>query len=101
MAYCLAVGMPENHVLHRCDVPLCCNPSHLYDGTPLQNMTDKHLRGRGRYLCGEEHRQAKLTWERVRAIRADPRPASALAVEHGVHKLYIRKIRRGEIWKES
>ena len=35
-------------VLHRCDVPLCVNPTHLYLGTIADNMADRENRGHGR-----------------------------------------------------
>ncbi len=28
------------HVLHRCDVKLCCNPAHLFLGTNQDNIAD-------------------------------------------------------------
>lgn len=34
------------YILHHCDNPPCCNPKHLYAGTPLNNMRDRDERGR-------------------------------------------------------
>jgi len=36
----------EDWVLHKCDNSLCCNPSHLYIGTPSDNVWDQIKRGR-------------------------------------------------------
>jgi hypothetical protein len=34
------------HVLHRCDVPPCINPSHLFLGTQADNMADMYRKRR-------------------------------------------------------
>lgn len=50
VAYQGAYGpIPDGmHVLHRCDVGLCCNPAHLYLGTNDENHADKAAKDRGR-----------------------------------------------------
>lgn len=41
--------VPAGHfVCHTCDTPLCCNPAHLFAGTPLQNTRDSVRKGRTR-----------------------------------------------------
>lgn len=39
----IPIGM---HILHRCDVPWCVNPCHLFPGTPRQNVLDMFAKGR-------------------------------------------------------
>jgi hypothetical protein len=57
MAWTLTFGeIPEGDwVLHRCDNKLCCNPGHLFLGTPKDNVQDMIAKGRQNYPRGDEH----------------------------------------------
>ncbi len=78
-AYELTVGkVPDGlFVLHKCDNRSCCNPDHLFLGTNLDNVHDMLAKGRHRYgialpekrARGERSATAKLTNEKVKAIR--------------------------------
>lgn len=45
-------------ICHKCDNPKCCNPSHLFSGTQLDNMRDKV--NKGRQPIGENHYAVKI-----------------------------------------
>lgn len=98
------------NVLHRCDNPPCCNPAHLFLGTQADNVRDMHEKGRAFTICppqGEDHNHAKLTWADVREIRRLYRPrdrefgAHVLARKFGVEPEAVRRLLRGETWKND
>jgi len=51
ISYRLYFGEIPNEilVLHRCDIPQCVNPKHLFLGTYKDNAADRDSKGRGRY----------------------------------------------------
>jgi hypothetical protein len=71
LAYWLANGPFDESldILHRCDVPACINPSHLWIGTHTDNMHDMRAKGRLRNNRGEDHGCSALTESQVREIR--------------------------------
>ncbi len=83
-------------VLHRCDNPPCCNPSHLFIGTVKDNTADMFAKNRANKARGERHHGAKITAEDVREIRRryEPRVVTAkhLAAEYGLNHGYVRLI---------
>ncbi len=57
----------RQHVLHKCDNPPCCNPQHLFLGSPTTNMAD--AKAKGRMAIGNRLPQSILTESEVRHIR--------------------------------
>lgn len=54
-------------VCHKCDNPRCCNPNHLFLGTPKENDTDRVLKNR--QCKGENMPNSVLTNEIVILLR--------------------------------
>jgi HNH endonuclease len=102
-AWSIANGKPVPDglfVLHRCDVPLCVNPDHLFLGTQLDNMRDCARKGRMQF--GEERASAKLTVSQIRRIRrlaGSGRPMQDLAREYGVTGPTIQSIVHRRKWR--
>src|SRR3990172_6075185 len=86
----------EQHVLHRCDNPVCVNPWHLFLGDQTANMEDRHRKGRHNY--GETHGKVKLTENQVRAIHADTRLYSEIAADHSITFITVCDIKTGRSW---
>lgn len=84
--------IPEGlSVLHRCDNPLCCNPTHLFLGNQLSNTLDMLKKGRSG--------KAKLEERQVREIKVDERPRRIIAKEYGVTLNTVQKIKSGHSWR--
>jgi hypothetical protein len=96
-------------VLHKCDLPYCVNPDHLFLGTQADNIKDMINKGREASVeetkhIGEDNGRAILTEEDV--IRVLQWPYSyqgklwKLAEELQVTKGTVESIRSGRNWKQ-
>lgn len=107
VAYEIAIGkIPSGmFVCHKCDNPPCCNPKHLFAGTPKDNVEDCFRKGRAYREMGEDRYNARLTESDVNQIRARYIKRSfisggrALAKEFGVGATMIDAIVKGRKWK--
>lgn len=89
-------------VLHRCDVPACVNPDHLYLGTVVENLRDAIERGRLVPAHGLKHGMSKLNDVAVRVIRwcsEHGYSRAELARAYRISNTVVSAIARGKAWK--
>lgn len=91
----------DMHVCHRCNIPSCFNPSHLYLATQKQNMIDAFRDNLVPIVHGERTTNSRFTDVQVSEIKwrlAFERGSTRLARELDVPVGTIRAIRNGENW---
>jgi hypothetical protein len=87
-------------VCHKCDVPACVRPDHLFLGTDNDNMRDAI--NKGRMWEGADHPLAKLTPDAVRDIRhraANGEIPYRIALSIGINPGTVWGILNGLSWK--
>lgn len=99
LSYSIHVGpIPEGKcVCHRCDVPLCVNPDHLFIGTQLENLSD--MDSKRRRAVGVRNGVSKLDDETVLTIRNSESSTRTLAHQLGVSQRTINYVRKGFTWQ--
>ena len=102
LAYVLTHGpIPTGSlVCHRCDVPSCVRPDHLYAGTPKDNSGD--MVAKNRQTSGVRNPSAKLSVSQVNAIRALSERGElpmALSSRFDVAVATIRDVLWGRTWR--
>lgn len=90
--------------LHRCDRPQCVRPDHLFVGSQLDNIADRHTKGRTRHgvVCGEKAHNSKLREQDVVEIRAlleQGTSCTSLAGRFQVSRGHIQAIGRRDCWR--
>jgi len=82
-------------MLHRCDHPWCCNPTHLYLGDDKDNMKDRLARNRASF----NHRREYMSVAKIMFIRDHSELShETLAKTLGCSFTTIGQIRRGEVY---
>jgi len=87
----------DGHICHKCDIPTCINPKHLFLGATQDNTQDKV--NKNRQVIGEDQKAAKLTDQDVLDIRASSEPYSELVARYNVSLITISRVRRRLSWK--
>lgn len=88
---------PGLHVCHKCDVPSCVNPDHLFVGTNAENRADSVRKGRA--ARGERHGAARLTEADVLAIRRSDKTLREIAAEYGIARFTAWRVVHGRSWR--
>lgn len=87
-------------VCHRCDVPRCVRPDHLFLGTQADNLAD--MRSKGRAPVGDRNGQARLSDDDVRLIHAAVKAGERtrdIAVRFGIGKGHVLQVARATRWR--
>ena len=101
IAYELSGGViPKGMLLrHKCDVKLCCNPSHLEPGTHADNMHDMVKRGRAARPAGMMNGRARLSdqqTDEIRRLRLTGMSVRSVARTFGVSNQHVSRIASGK-----
>lgn len=88
----------SENACHRCDIPDCVNPDHLFVGTHVENMRD--MVAKKRAARGERHGMSKLTAETVAQIYLATGLHKDIGAAFGVGRECVDKIKRGDRWLE-
>ena len=93
----LGEGMVTRHTCHNRP---CCNPAHLVEGTPIDNVRDRDAAGRTHGPRGELQGHSKLTSEQVIEIKTYTGTLThqELGDVYGVKGNCITRIRNGTRW---
>lgn len=90
------------YICHKCDNPSCCNPNHLFLGTPKDNMIDRDNKGRGikpPNFYGSKHHNTKFNESDAIKILNDNRKYSEIAKDYNVCEMTIRRLKNRISWK--
>jgi HNH endonuclease len=89
-------------VCHRCDIPSCVNPHHLFLGTNRENLEDRDRKGR--QARRESHGNSKLSNQlasEIRKLRSEGASLKDLSREFGLRVATVCMVAKGRIWSDD
>ena len=88
-------------VCHKCDVPLCVNPEHLFLGTHKDNMRNMVNKKRQHIAYGGKMHTSKLTDLQAREILDSDKSILELCNEYNVSRITIVRILKRETYRNA
>jgi predicted XRE-type DNA-binding protein len=88
---------PDQVVCHKCDMPACVNPLHLFAGTKSDNSADMVKKSRS--SRGELRPDAKLTDAAIQDMRTRRISQRAFAALYGVTQGRVSEIQSCKRWR--
>ena len=89
------------YILHKCDIPECCNPKHLFLGTQKDNLID--CSKKNRTAIGEKNGNSRLKTKKIINIRLEYSKGNIthrkLGKQFNVDKSVISDILNRKTWK--
>ena len=86
------------HVLHKCDIPCCTNPVHLFLGTNQDNVDDMVKKGRHKSVGHPQKLSSDKALEIRSLYKSESVSHNELAGIFGVHRSTISRILSREYW---
>lgn len=96
--------LPGMFVCHTCDNPCCVNPSHLFVGTPADNVADRQNKCRSWLPKGERNPKSKLSQdglENIFKLKADGLSTREISSLTQISKAQVYKILNGLSWSHA
>ena len=83
---------------HRCDVPACVNPAHIFIATQVENIADRVQKRRT--AVGEQNGRSRLSESDARDIRDSTENRTLIAARYGVSPQTVDYV-RGPGWQHA
>lgn len=91
----------DKYICHKCDNPICCNPSHLFIGTPKDNIEDAMKKGRKKYESGDGATSSKVNFKLaslIRRLREIKIPCKKVASMFNISQSLVYAIEHKKSW---